>query len=107
MTNKLKENTKKYINEAGKLNQDLDRKANNIQRKVNNMYETQKQDGKVINMEEEFIRKIHNLKKIELLEIKMSITLKMQQKVPQTNNQTINRLSDRGQGQEITTLKYQ
>lgn len=42
MTNKLKENTKKYINEAGKLNQDLDRKANNIQRKVNNMYETQK-----------------------------------------------------------------
>lgn len=61
-SNNLKEIINKYMSEALKLNQDLDKKASNIQRKVNNMYETQRQDGKDIILEEKFIRKIQNLK---------------------------------------------
>ena len=55
ISNNLKEIINNYMSEAWKLNQDLDNKASNIQRKVNNMYETQRQDGKDISVEENFI----------------------------------------------------
>lgn len=45
ISNNLKEIINKYMSEAWKLKQDLEKKACNIQRKVNNMYETQRQDG--------------------------------------------------------------
>lgn len=62
ISNNPKESINKYMSEAWKLTQDLDKKASNIQRNVNNMYGTQRQDGEDISMEEKFIRKIQNFK---------------------------------------------
>lgn len=62
ISNNPKECINKYMSEAWKLTQDLDKKASNIQRKVNNMYGTQRQDGEDISVEEKFIRKIQNFK---------------------------------------------
>lgn len=62
ISNNPKECINKYMSEAWKLTQDLDKKASNIQRNVNNMYGTQRQDGEDISMEEKFIRKIQNFK---------------------------------------------
>lgn len=62
ISNNPKECINKYMSEAWKLTQDLDKKASNIQRNVNNMYGTQRQDGEDISVEEKFIRKIQNFK---------------------------------------------
>lgn len=62
ISNNPKECINKYMSEAWKLTQDLDKKASSIQRKVNNMYGTQRQDGEDISVEEKFIRKIQNFK---------------------------------------------
>lgn len=62
ISNNPKECINKYMSEAWKLTQDLDKEASNIQRKVNNMYGTQRQDGEDISVEEKFIRKIQNFK---------------------------------------------
>lgn len=62
ISNNPKKRINKYMSEAWKLTQDLDKKASSIQRKVNNMYGTQRQDGEDISVEEKFIRKIQNFK---------------------------------------------
>lgn len=84
ISNNLKEIINKYMSEAWKLNQDLDKKASNIQRKVNNMYETQRQDGKDISLEEKFIRKIQNLKTNRTVRNKDFNNSKNAIEVPQT-----------------------
>lgn len=80
ISNNPKECINKYMSEAWKLTQDLDKEASNIQRKVNNMYGTQRQDGEDISVEEKLSSsgKFRISKQIGLLEIKISIILKLQ-----------------------------